>query len=201
MSAPLSREAWDAVARALDYPGPGSSEEARRAARLSSAAPALSGALEDLAAHLESAAPGEAEERYTSLFDLSPVCTLHAGWHLLGESYERGALLAGLAGELRAAQVDPGVELPDFLPTLLRLLGALGEGEMRETLVDDVLRPALGRMSAALAESPAAWARVVRSLAGAVAPLGTGRSSALEAAVAAYAPPPCASVEEVEARA
>lgn len=199
MTAPLPPRTWEAVARALDYPGPGSAEETRRAAGLSADAPSLAAALETLASFLESAAPGEAEERYTALFDLSPVCTLHAGWHLFGESYERGALLAGLAGELREAGVDPGVELPDFLPNLLRLAAALGEGESRETLVDDLLMPALSRMAQALSESGSAWARVVRELPGALAPLGTGKAPAAAAAPGPFAPPclssrPCAEV-------
>ena len=35
-------------------------------------------------------------ELYTVTFDLNPVCTLDVGYHVFGESYKRGAFLAGL---------------------------------------------------------------------------------------------------------
>src|ERR1035437_11124036 len=91
----------EAVPAALEYPGPGKAERPGTAGALTGAPPALASALHALSAYLAAASAGEAEERYTALFDLNPVCTLHAGYHLFGEDYKRGELLAGLAAELR----------------------------------------------------------------------------------------------------
>lgn len=170
------RAALDLVSLSLEYP-----DETVTAA-LAAAEPdavslgtALSEALDGLRAWLVSAGQHQAEESYTRLFDMSPVCTLHAGYHLFGDAYQRGALLASLAAELRLAGVPQrDGELPDFLPTLLRLAGRLPEGEERALLVDFLLLPALTRMNAALAGSPSPWAAVLAALPAALAPLGAG---------------------------
>lgn len=175
-----TRGALRQLAASLEYPAADASFVAAEAADHWELLDAeLAGALRALARSLADAPPGEAAERYTALFDLSPVCTLHLGYHLFGEAYQRGALLAGLTVELRKANVDLGDELPDFLPTLLRLVAELPEGRDpdgdRETLVDAVLLPALSRMIEALGASTSAWAAVVRALPAALAPLGGGR--------------------------
>src|SRR5450830_1452086 len=133
---------------------------------------------------MDAAPAGEAEERYTALFDLNPVCTLHAGYHLFGEDYKRGELLAGLAAELRRAEIPNWTELPDFFPTLLRL-AARSDAEAQATLVDYLLLPALVKMTDALKPSESPWAAVVRALSSALAPLGTGEDVAAELFAAA----------------
>jgi len=169
----------EAVAAALEYPGPGKAERPGTAGALTCAPPALASALQALGAYLAAAPAGEAEERYTALFDLNPVCTLHAGYHLFGEDYKRGELLAGLAAELRRAEIPNGTELPDFFPTLLRL-AARSDAEARATLVDYLLLPALVKMADALKASESPWAAVVRALTSALAPLGTGEDVAAQ---------------------
>lgn len=172
----LDRASLDLVALSLEYP------DAFVRAVLGRARPDgaalgddLGGALAVLLSYLRLAPEHEPEERYTALFDLSPVCTLHVGYHLFGDAYQRGALLAGLAAEIRRAEVPQKEgELPDFLPSLLRLVARTGDAADRARLVDLVLRPGLSRMAAALAESEAPWAPVVRALPAALAPLGAG---------------------------
>jgi nitrate reductase delta subunit len=175
----------ETVAMALEYPGPGKTERPGTADALTGAPPALASALNALGAYLAAAPPGEAEERYTALFDLNPVCTLHAGYHLFGEDYKRGELLAGLVAELRKADLVIGTELPDYLPALLRLAARSDRGG-RETLVDYLLLPALVKMTGALKASESPWAAVVRALPSALAPLGTGEDVAGQL----FAPPP-----------
>jgi nitrate reductase delta subunit len=169
----------EAVAAALEYPGPGKAERPGTAEALTCAPPALASALRALGAYLAAAPAGEAEERYTALFDLNPVCTLHAGYHLFGEDYKRGELLAGLAAELRKADLLIGTELPDYFPALLRLT-ARSDPAGRETLVDYLLLPALVKMTDALKASESPWAAVVRALSSALAPLGTGEDVAAQ---------------------
>lgn len=155
------------LAPVLEYPGPATAAAAREAAGAFSADPALGSALDALAAWLEGAADGEPEERYTRLFDLSPVCTLHAGYHLFGEAYQRGSLLAGLAEELRLREVPTGEDLPDFLPTLFRLFTRLDDAD-RQALAETLLLPALAHMTAALDGTEHPWADLVRALPAAI---------------------------------
>ena len=79
---------------------------------------------ERLAVALEypSAGPVELQEAYVRAFDFDPDCALEMGWHLHRDRPERGAFLAALREALAAAGVDEGVNLPDYLPTLLRLV-------------------------------------------------------------------------------
>jgi len=163
----------DLLASCLEYPDPEAAARARAAASgLASREPELSTALFGLAVFLERSEPGEAEERYTALFDMNPVCTLHVGYHVFGDSYPRGELLAALLAELRAAGIPTNGELPDFLPTLLRLLGRLADGEDRRSLRQLALVPALRRMRDLLAASKDPWSRLLRALPAALAEEG-----------------------------
>lgn len=163
------------AAASLEYPDGSSALRALEAAgEAERVAPDLAAAFRRLAAWLSVAPPGAAEERYSGLFDLSPVCTLHVGYHLFGEAYQRGALLSGLVAEMRKAGVKPGGDLPDYLPSLLRLLAALPPGEDREALVDALLLPALTRMTEAMKDTDSPWADILRALPAFLAPLGGG---------------------------
>jgi len=124
------RETLELVAACLEYPCAETPVLARRAAeRTAGDHIALARALWDLAVWLERAPLGEAEERYTALFDLDPVCTLHVGYQVFGDTYPRGAFIANMARELRQAGVGRGSDLPDFLPVVLRLLAVTGADE------------------------------------------------------------------------
>jgi nitrate reductase delta subunit len=158
------REALALVAACLEYPSAVTPSLARRAAeRAAGDHIALARALWDLAVWLETAPLGEAEERYTALFDLDPVCTLHVGYQVFGDTYPRGAFIAHMARELRQAGVGRGSDLPDFLPVVLRLLAVIGADEA-EPLLEVVVRPALAKMSQALTGSRSPWSDVIRAL-------------------------------------
>lgn len=155
----------DDLAHCFDYPDSGTPECAKRAASsLAPLNPRSAQALEKLGSWIESN-PIEAEEHYTKLFDLDPACTLHVGYHLFGEDYQRGALLAQLRVELRTAGVEENNDLPDFLPLLLRLLPRLGSDEDRAALTNLLLLPAIDRMVSDLGRVQDPFAELVRSLA------------------------------------
>ncbi|HEU4390292.1 MAG TPA: hypothetical protein VFV34_20990, partial [Blastocatellia bacterium] len=61
------------------------------------------------------------QELYTRTFDLNPVCTLDIGYHLFGENYKRGELLARLRETEAPFDLGQATQLPDHLPVLLRL--------------------------------------------------------------------------------
>jgi nitrate reductase delta subunit len=163
-----ANEAWDALAAAVEYPRLSTAEQARRASSMfgtggddSKVVPAALGAL---AEWLEARDIGEAEERYTTLFDLQPVATLNLGYHIFGDTYERGALLAGLVREHNRHGVNFDHDLPDAMPALLRLLGRMEDDEDRRLLVHAVVLPALAKVNQAIEKSTDPWSALVRSI-------------------------------------
>ncbi len=160
---------FDDLAACLEYPDSHTSARAIEAADAVDArwsGDPASAVLRDLAAWLKSERRGAPEERYTEVFDLKPICTPNLGYHLFGDTYQRGAFLAELASELNDVGVEHHKDLPDFLPTLLRLLGRLVDPEDRRLLVHAVLVPGLEAVVHALKESPGPWPDLLRALPG-----------------------------------
>lgn len=119
--------------------------------------------LEAFALHVSMAPLGELEETYTRVFDLNPSATLEIGWHLFGETYKRGSLLANLREANRTHGVDEGNSLPDFLPTLLRLLPRL-EAESGRGLVADCILPALAKIRPKVDDGATPYHLILESL-------------------------------------
>lgn len=109
------------------------------------------------------------EELYTRTFDNNPDRALEVGWHVFGETYDRGAFLVRMRGLIRDAGLVEGTELPDHLNNLLPVLGRIS-GEAAADLASTAER-AIARISAVLAQdgSPyvgvldAAWKLVARA--------------------------------------
>jgi nitrate reductase molybdenum cofactor assembly chaperone NarJ/NarW len=97
--------------------------------------------------------PAELQELYTHTFDLNPVCTLDIGYHLFGENYKRGELLAGLRETEAPYDLGQRYQLPDYLPVLLRLLVKLEDAELRSALIAECMIPALEKMIEALSQT------------------------------------------------
>ena len=93
------------------------------------------------------------EELYTQTFDLNPVCTLDIGYHVFGENYKRGELLAKLRETEAPFELGQAHQLPDHLPVLLRLLAKLEDEELRLALIGEILIPALAKMLEALGQT------------------------------------------------
>ncbi len=109
--------------------------------------------LKEFRARLSALSTGNLQELYTHTFDVNPVCTLDVGFHIFGESYQRGTFLTQLRETEFACGMPEEKELPDHLPILLRLIPRLTDEELRESLVGECLLPALKRMQEALGES------------------------------------------------
>ena len=119
--------------------------------------------LEAFALSVSLAPLGELEEAYTRTFDLNPSATLEIGWHLFGETYKRGSFLANLREAHRTHGVDEGSALPDFIPTLLRLLPRL-EPDSARGLVADCILPALAKIRPKIEEGAAPYNLLLESL-------------------------------------
>jgi nitrate reductase assembly molybdenum cofactor insertion protein NarJ len=88
----------------------------------------------------------EVQEIFTRSFDVQSITTLSVGYVMFGDDYKRGEMLVNLNRELRDAGIDPGNELPDHLPNVLRLIARWEDEELREEFVREILHPALERM-------------------------------------------------------
>lgn len=89
----------------------------------------------------------ETEELYTRTFDLNPVVSLETGWQLYGETYERGSFMVKMRELLRSCEISESGELPDHLSHLLKALGRVPAGEVRDGLTT-ALRKSLTKIVA-----------------------------------------------------
>lgn len=64
----------------------------------------------------------EQEELYTRTLDLSPLSAPYVGYHIWGETYNRGEFMANLNREMKLYNIDLEGELPDHLLPILRYM-------------------------------------------------------------------------------
>lgn len=88
----------------------------------------------------------EVQEIFTRSFDVQSITTLSVGYVMFGDDYKRGELLVNLNRELREAGIDPGSELPDHLPNVLRLIARWEDRELAAEFVEEILHPGVERM-------------------------------------------------------
>lgn len=91
----------------------------------------------------------ELQEDYTSTFDLGSACALELGWHLFGESCDRGGFLAILREDLQRAGIAEYAGLPDHLSHVLELMAR--EEPERAAALAQLVAPAIGAVRDALA--------------------------------------------------
>jgi nitrate reductase molybdenum cofactor assembly chaperone NarJ/NarW len=90
-------------------------------------------------------APASIQQQYVDAFDLDPACSLEIGWHLFGESPERGAFLSILREDLARAGIFERGDLPDHLPTLLRLIAR--EDDESAAALAAIIAPAVAHLA------------------------------------------------------
>lgn len=132
----------------LDYPRPGLIEAVCECEELiSDEHPEAVALLRKFRTFVEESPPGRLEEVYTGTFDLDTVFHPYVGYHLFGESYKRSVFLLGLKERFREYGFEPGIELPDYLPVLLRFLAIYDDAEGAEELLQEAVLPVLDRMA------------------------------------------------------
>jgi nitrate reductase molybdenum cofactor assembly chaperone len=142
---------WEALAQVAEYPAP-----ALRPA-LDALVDACSFALPEAAAEFRQFS-GEFdrlglarfEELYSAAFDFEASSSPYVGYHIFGEDPKRSLFMARLMERYREQDLAVGVELPDHLAAIFRLLATVPEGEEAADLVADCLVPAVERMRAGL---------------------------------------------------
>ncbi len=136
------REQFEAVAALFAYPRTDYAKTVDHAAECAgSAAPALP----SFATEVRRMPLNEVQEFYTNTFDLQPACSLDLGWHLFGEDYQRGLLLARMRRELLAHEILETCELPDHLSHALLLLARMSDAQA-EGFAAAIVMPALEPM-------------------------------------------------------
>jgi nitrate reductase delta subunit len=104
------------------------------------------------------------QEMFVRTFDFNPDCALEIGWHLFGEDYKRGELLAFLRRELRLAGVEQGNELPDHLGNILRLLGRWNSEDDATEFVRLFVMPALVKLEKAIPQTETPYPHLIRAV-------------------------------------
>lgn len=142
---------YELLGALVTYPGPSYIDTIRTCLRSAEEAPGP--ASRNLALFLERLEPlstNELQELYTVTFDLNPVCSLEVGWHLYGDTYDRGEFLVKMRQILRRTAVPETTELPDHLAHVLAALPRL-DAEEAGVLVATAVLPAVEKMLAAFA--------------------------------------------------
>ena len=121
----------------------------------------------------------ELEELYTRTFDLNPVCSLDLGWHLYAENYDRGTFLVAMRDALRRHGIQETNELPDHLPTVLKLLARMSDEEA-STLVRESVLPALGKMTGGFSDPENPYGSLIRTVEGVLVELYQQESGSIQ---------------------
>lgn len=103
------------------------------------------------------------QELFVQTFDLNPVCVLEVGWHLYGDTYDRGTFLVTMREHLRRFELKEDSELPDHLTHVLAVLGQMEQDEANQFAAKSVL-PALEKMLAGLEGKSSPYEEVLRAL-------------------------------------
>jgi nitrate reductase delta subunit len=160
-------EVCDSLAGILTYPA---ADYAERLQRCKSAVDALGPDRGEILQKInrfidatKDSSTGEMEELYTRTFDINPVSSLEVGWHLHGETYERGAFLVTMRDLLRRCSIEESTELPDHLTHVLQAVGRMDPLEASEFISKNVLK-AVNKMLEGFADQSNPYENILLSV-------------------------------------
>ena len=151
---------WQALARLCRYPDDDMRPEMR--AMIAGLEEEASSRIREFLEATDHVALEDLQEQYTVAFDFDPACALDIGWHLFGESPERGAFLAALSEDLQSAGLPGSRELPDHLTNILALVSRDDYG--RAPLLADLVAPAVVEIEQALTDRKSHYAHVLAGI-------------------------------------
>jgi nitrate reductase delta subunit len=145
---PTDKRVWGLFAELLEYPLESPVEMLRECRTLTGAmSPDAETRLAEFQAFAEEATLGRLQEEYTRAFDMDESHSLSVGYHLLGESYKRSALLLEFKERYRAHGIEVAGELADHLPVILRFLAACDDQDLTNEIVAEGIWPMLEMMA------------------------------------------------------
>ncbi len=118
-----SSSVYEQLATILTYPRAGYGEHCRNcASALVETNPLAAKEMEHFLEKVKSLSLHGFQELFTRTFDLNPSCVLELGWHLFGETYERGSFMVKMRKMLAVLGIEESGELADhFSHALLAL--------------------------------------------------------------------------------
>ncbi|MBC8405350.1 MAG: nitrate reductase molybdenum cofactor assembly chaperone [Planctomycetes bacterium] len=147
----IDQSIYGSLARLLDYPAAGYCEAAEEwIAQIGNQCPVAGEALQPFLAFVRERSAEKLEELYCITFDNSQTAALELGWHVYGETYERGAFLVQMRALLREHGVPERSELPDHLSLVLQAMSLCSE-EHALKLAADTVKPAVRKILVSLA--------------------------------------------------
>lgn len=153
------------LAELLEYPTASLAATARQAVfSVRGRCPEAELALVAFEAHVSGRDVRDLEEAYAGVFDFSPARALDLGYQLFGETYKRGVFLVKMKEAVRRHAIDPGTELPDHLPVVLRLLAVLPPHEEPKALVEEVILPAVEKVLRSFEEDTGGYRSALSAL-------------------------------------
>jgi nitrate reductase delta subunit len=145
---PTDKRIWGLFAELLEYPLESPVEMLRECRTLTGAlSPDAEIRLAEFQAFAEEATLGRLQEEYTRAFDMDESHSLGVGYHLLGESYKRSALLLEFKERYRAHGIEVAGELADHLPVILRFLAVCDDQDLTNEIVAEAMWPMLEMMA------------------------------------------------------
>jgi nitrate reductase molybdenum cofactor assembly chaperone NarJ/NarW len=147
----INQQVYGPLARLLDYPTAGFCEAAEEwVAQIRAECPAAGEVLEPFLAYSNEQTAEKMEELYCVTFDNSQTAALEIGWHVYGETYDRGKFLVAMRDLLRTHEIPEKSELPDHLSLVLQVLSRCEEDKAL-SLSAEVVKPAVRKILVSLA--------------------------------------------------
>ena len=120
--------------------------------------------MQSFAAFTRGRTRGAMEELYTETFDVTPAATLHAGYHLFGDSPKRSAFLVRLREEYESHGMDVSPEQADHLSVILRFLSIARDREFAVPLLRECVLPMVQKLDRFLSKGDAGYGAAVGTL-------------------------------------
>lgn len=160
-------EAFDALSRLLVYPSGNYHQQldqcSKAIAALKDVPSEIGRKIKEFANATQDLTTAELEELYTRTFDINPISSLEVGWHLHGETYERGAFLVSMRSLLYRLHIEESTELPDHLSHVLQALARMDPLEGSSFISNKVLK-ALDKMLEGFADHSSPYENILSAL-------------------------------------
>jgi nitrate reductase molybdenum cofactor assembly chaperone len=167
----ITRTGFSLLAEVLEYPGDELTASCRSLiGELGEGRGEAQQAIEEFLTSTESLSTSRLQEVYAGTFDVNPACCLYAAYHLHGDSYKRGAFMAGLNREYRERGFESGNDLPDHLPVMFRFLSQLDDPELASGLLVHAILPALAHIVRAFEVTDNVYAKLLQAVLHALKP-------------------------------
>lgn len=146
----INQKVYGPLARLLDYPAAGFCEAVEEwVSQIRAECPEAGKVLEPFLAYCAEHTAEEMEELYCITFDNSQTAALEIGWHVYGETYDRGNFLVAMREFLRTYEIPEKSELPDHLSLVLQVLSRC-EMDKALALSSNVVKPAVRKILVSL---------------------------------------------------